>query len=102
MKPLMPAQIEAAIVTLLGRRNPQTSICPSEAARLMGGSEEAAWRALMPMVRDVAQALAERGVLQITRRGQPVHQAQLHHGAIRLRRGPAFDTWRADQNGNLA
>jgi hypothetical protein len=52
----------------------------------------------MPLVRHVAQAMAERGVLQITRGDQAVRKTELHQGAIRLRRGAGFDAWRADQN----
>jgi hypothetical protein len=54
----------------------------------------------MPLARHVAQAMAERGVLQITRGDQAVRKTELHQGAIRLRRGPGFDAWRADQNDN--
>jgi hypothetical protein len=87
----MPLQIEAAIIDLLARRGVDSTICPSEAARALTAPGSAdAWRALMPRVRDVAQAMADREWLQITQRGLPVARSGLHHGAIRLRRGPRF------------
>lgn len=85
-----PKQIEAAIVELLARRSAASTICPSEAARALAPGDEPAWRALMPHVRDVAQAMAGRDCLRITRRGQPVARGELHRGAIRLGRGPRF------------
>jgi hypothetical protein len=93
-----PSQVEAAIVGLLSRRAASSSICPSDAARSLSEPRSAAWRAWMPLVRHVAQAMAERGVLQITRGDQAVRKTELHQGAIRLRRGAGFDAWRADQN----
>jgi hypothetical protein len=86
-----PLQIEAAIIDLLARRSVDSTICPSEAARALTAPGSAgAWRAMMPRVRDVAQAMADRDWLQITQRGLPVARSELHRGAIRLRRGPRF------------
>ena len=96
--PPTTAQIEAIIIGLLSRRVASSSICPSDAARGLCKPGSAAWRAWMPLVRDVAQAMAERGVLQITRGDQAVPKAELQRGAIRLRRGLGFGAWRADRN----
>jgi diadenosine tetraphosphate (Ap4A) HIT family hydrolase len=85
------SRIRSVIVSLLAKRAPSSSICPSEVARAMHPGDEVAWRALMPEVREVAQAMAAQGVVRITRKGQPVPQADLHTGAIRLSRGPGFD-----------
>ena len=77
-------------VRQLSRRAVESSICPSEVARALQ-SDEAAWRNLMPQVREVAAALCQQGRLRITRRGIDVPLADLHHGAIRLARGPNFE-----------
>jgi hypothetical protein len=54
-------------------------------------SDEAAWRALMPRVREVAAAMRSEGRLRITRGGVDVPADALHRGAIRLARGTGFD-----------
>ena len=54
----MSAEREA-ILALLARRRPGTTICPSEAARALAGDDDAAWRPLMPAVREAAAALAD-------------------------------------------
>jgi hypothetical protein len=81
--------IAQEIVRQLSRRAADSSICPSEVARALQ-SDEAAWRALMPQVREVAAAMRESGRLRITRGGVDVPGSALHHGAIRLARGPDF------------
>ena len=79
--------IEDAIVSLLRARRPEASICPSDAARTIA-SGRGDWRALMPSVRDVAAALAQHGVLRITRGDDELAPNALEGGPIRLRRGP--------------
>jgi hypothetical protein len=81
--------IAREIVRQLSRRAVGSSICPSEVARALQ-SEAAAWRALMPQVREVAAAMRDAGRLRITRGGGDVPNAALHRGAIRLARGPDF------------
>jgi hypothetical protein len=81
--------IAQEIVRQLSRRSPDSSICPSEVARALQ-SEEAAWRALMRQVREVAAAMRGEGRLRITRGDVNVTRNELHRGAIRLKRGPDF------------
>jgi Protein of unknown function (DUF3253) len=81
--------IAQEIVRQLSRRAAASSICPSEVARALQ-SDEAAWRALMPQVREVAAAMREAGRLRITRGGVEVPGDALHRGAIRLARGLDF------------
>jgi hypothetical protein len=81
--------IAQEIVRQLSRRAAESSICPSEVARALQ-SDEAAWRALMPQVREVAAAMRDEGRLRITRGGVEVPSNALHRGAIRLKRGPDF------------
>lgn len=82
--------IAQEIVRQLRRRAADSSICPSEVARALQG-DEAAWRALMPRVREVAAAMRDKGRVRITRGGVTVQSGDLHRGAIRLARGADFD-----------
>jgi hypothetical protein len=80
-------QIEAALLSLIAQRGPQASACPSEVARALS---PAAWRTLMPRVRQVAGQLAQRGLLDISQGGQSVSATTLPNGPwkgpIRVRR----------------
>jgi hypothetical protein len=76
--------VAASIEALLGARRDGATICPSEAARALGG-DDGAWRELMPLVRDVAAELADAGVLDVTQGGERV-DARCARGPIRLRR----------------
>lgn len=74
--------VEAGIFGLLAQRAPGASICPSEVARALA-SAPSSWRALMPLVREVAQRLALCEQLVVTSKGIPV-DALRHRGPIRL------------------
>ncbi len=78
-------RIDAAIVTLAGHRSPDGSICPSDAARAIGGS---GWRSLVPQVRDAARALAREGAVQITQGGDRLDPDGDWKGPIRIRLAP--------------
>jgi hypothetical protein len=78
----MSAEAERAILDLLARRDPGKTICPSDAARALGGDE--GFRELMPVVRDAARALVAEGRIVVTQRGEPV-DLDSARGAIRLR-----------------
>ena len=73
---------ERAILDLLARRDPGKTICPSDAARAIGGDD--GFRALMPVVRDAARALVAEGRIEVTQKGEPV-DLDAARGAIRLR-----------------
>lgn len=75
------AELEAAIFDLLAQRREGKSICPSEAPRRVCPAD---WRPLMDATRRIAAELAERGRLEVTQKGQPVH-AGTARGPIRLR-----------------
>ena len=77
------ADAEAAIDALLDARGEGRTICPSEAARRLGGDD--GFRPLMPLVREAAAAMVARGAVQVTQRGAVVDPAAAR-GAIRLRR----------------
>lgn len=77
--------LEHAILDLLAQRAPTSTICPSDAARAVGGET---WRELMEPVRAAARRLEARGVVDITQRGEVVDPATAR-GAIRIRIRPA-------------
>ncbi len=74
-------RLEAAILDLLSRRQPSGTICPSEAARRVGGEH---WRPLMEPARMAARRLAARGAVEVTQGGRAVDPTAFR-GPIRLR-----------------
>jgi hypothetical protein len=72
-------QLESAIVELLGAR--RGTICPSEAARRVGGND---WRGLVERTRRAARRLAASGTIVVTQQGQVVGND--FKGPIRLGR----------------
>jgi hypothetical protein len=77
--------LESAIQSLLDQRARDATICPSEAARLVGGDE---WRELMEPARRAARRLVAQGVVDITQKGTVVDPSSAK-GPIRIRRaGP--------------
>ena len=72
----------AAIVDLLDRRRRGATICPSEAARLVGGDD--AWRERMEPARRAARRLVADGVVEITQKGRVVDPSTAR-GPIRIR-----------------
>jgi len=73
---------ERAILDLLARRDPGKTICPSDAARALGGDD--GFRPLMGLVRDAARALVAEQRIEVTQRGEVV-DLDSARGAIRLR-----------------
>ena len=74
--------LEGAIAELLEQRSEGKTICPSEAARAVGGRE---WRDLMPAAREAAARMAERGEVVVTQKGREV-SATSARGPIRIGR----------------
>lgn len=72
---------EDAIRAMLDRRRPGTSICPSEAARLITDN----WRAQMHEIRSAAAEMAASGEIMVTQRGRVV-DITLARGPVRLAR----------------
>lgn len=79
------ARLAAAITTLLGHRGPAKTICPSDAARAVGGDR---WRTLVPVAREVARAMARRGEVEITKKGVVQDVDAEWKGPIRIRTAP--------------
>ena len=68
-----PSPVEKAILSLVRERGPDKTICPSEAARVLGGSPHPdSWSGFMHPVRQAAIMLAEQGFVVIYRKGKPV------------------------------
>jgi hypothetical protein len=74
--------LEREILTLLGRRDQDATICPSEVARRVGGD---GWRELMEPVREAARRLAAAGQVVVTQGGAVVDPGTAR-GPIRIRR----------------
>lgn len=74
--------LEAAIRSLLDERARDATICPSEAARVVGGDK---WRTLMEPARRAARRLVADGSVEITQRGRVVDPSTAK-GPIRIRK----------------
>ncbi|MEJ7876317.1 MAG: DUF3253 domain-containing protein [Solirubrobacterales bacterium] len=70
-----------SILALLDARELGKTICPSEAARAIGGEE---FHDLMPTVRSAAAELVEEGMIDVTQGGHVVDPGSAR-GPIRLR-----------------
>ncbi len=80
-------RLAATMRTLLRHRDPDKTICPSDAARVVGGAD---WRATMDTARDVAKTLADAGTIEVRQHGERVSIDDAR-GPVRLARGPAWD-----------
>jgi len=76
-------RLAATMRALLRHRRPEATICPSDAARVVGGTS---WRDLMDMARDVAEDLAGEEVIEVRQHGTEVDLATAV-GPVRLARG---------------
>ena len=76
-------ELETAILDLLSQRAGGATICPSEAARLVGGDE---WRALMEPARAAARRLHAAGEVVVKQKGRVVSDPSTAKGPIRIRR----------------
>jgi uncharacterized protein DUF3253 len=74
--------LRATILDLARQRGASSSICPSDAARAIGGDD---WRDLMDQARDVARELAKAGDVEITQKGSVLDPGATWHGPIRIR-----------------
>ena len=77
------SRLAATMRVLLRHRNPDSTICPSDAARVVGGTS---WRELMDLSREVAQGLAGDEVIVVRQHGVDVDLATAV-GPVRLARG---------------
>lgn len=78
-------RLESAIDELLSSRKATATICPSEAARKVGGDDEDAWRPLMEPARRAARRMVARGEVEVLQKGRVVDPSTAA-GPIRIRR----------------
>ena len=79
------AALEAAILELLAERDSGMTICPSEAAKLVGGTETRRdWEGLMVSAQAAARRLVKAGRIVIVQNGRVV-DGDAARGALRLR-----------------
>ncbi|ERG63397.1 hypothetical protein L332_02895 [Agrococcus pavilionensis RW1] len=76
--------MESAILDLLAQRREGATICPSDAAKAVAGSDEADWRPQMDAARDAARRLVAAGAVEVTQRGSVV-DLDSARGPIRIR-----------------
>ena len=74
--------LEASLLALLDARARGATVCPSEAARAVGGED---WRPRMEPARQAARRLVARGQVEITQ-GSKVVDGSTAKGPIRVRR----------------
>ncbi len=80
------AALEATILLLLAERGAGKTICPSEAARKVAGSDQRdAWEPLMEPARAAARRLVAAGRIVMTQGGHTVDPSTAK-GPIRLKR----------------
>jgi hypothetical protein len=77
-------ELEAEILRLLRERGAGKTICPSEAARAVGGEDPMVWEGLMEPTRAAARRLVTTGEIVVTQGGRVV-DASSAKGPIRLR-----------------
>ncbi|MFY9634252.1 MAG: DUF3253 domain-containing protein [Cellulosimicrobium cellulans] len=75
-------QLETTILELLAARAATSTICPSDAARAVGGET---WRDLMEPARRAARRLVDAGEVQITQGGSVIDPSTAK-GPIRIRK----------------
>jgi Protein of unknown function (DUF3253) len=75
-------KLRAAILDLARERGPAKTICPSDAARAVGGD---GWRDLMDQARDIARDLARAGDVEIMQHGEVLDPDANWRGPIRIR-----------------
>ncbi|SEH48828.1 Protein of unknown function [Mycolicibacterium rutilum] len=75
-------RLREAILELSRERGPDKTICPSDAARAVGGAD---WRDLMDDARATARDLARRGDVEISQKGEVLDPDATWRGPIRIR-----------------
>ena len=81
-------RIAAAMRTMLRKRDPDATVCPSDIARIVGGDD---WREAMESVRSVAEVLRTSQQVEIRQQGETVPVGNLVTGPIRIGRGSHFE-----------
>lgn len=82
MVPAGEDELRTAILRMARERGPAKTLCPSDAARAVGGD---GWRELMDCARDAARELARAGEVEITQRGEVLDPDATWRGPVRIR-----------------
>jgi hypothetical protein len=80
-------RLAATMRALLRHRDASSTICPSDAARVVAGD---GFRSVMAAAREVAAGLARAGVVRTTQGGTDVDALEAR-GPMRIGRGPRWD-----------
>ena len=83
----LEVRLTATMLALLRHRDASSTICPSDAARVVAGDR---FRTVMDDARRVEAGLRDAGVVVTTQRGDDVDPLGAH-GPIRIGRGPHWD-----------
>lgn len=75
-------RLACAVRALTTKRGPGATICPSDAARAVGG---AGWCDDLDRARAVGRALAIAGEVEVVQGGEPIDPESQWHGPVRLR-----------------
>lgn len=75
-------RLRETILKLARERGPDKTICPSDAARAIGGDD---WRDLMDDARETARDLARDGDVEITQKGEVLDPNATWRGPMRIR-----------------
>lgn len=78
-------RIETELRARLGRLASGATLCPSEVARAVDGTDSEGWRELMEPTRQAGRRLVAAGLAEITQRGHVVDPSTAR-GPIRIRR----------------
>ncbi|KUI30544.1 S-adenosylmethionine tRNA ribosyltransferase [Mycobacterium sp. IS-1496] len=82
MAPAEGDELRTAILRMARERGPAKTICPSDAARAVGGD---GWRGLMDEARETARELARAGDVEITQKGEVLDPDATWRGPVRIR-----------------
>ena len=77
-------RVRECVMELLVERGPGRSICPTEAARLLGVRMDCYWQDLMRPVRTVAAGMADDGLIEAIQH-EFVVDIKVVRGPVRLR-----------------
>lgn len=76
--------IAETILRLVAARDVGKTVCPSEVARELGGSQPEAWSPLMQPIRRIAVRMTKAGQVAILRKGKAVEDPDDFRGVYRL------------------
>lgn len=60
----------AAVLTLVAERAPNTTICPSEVARKLACDDGADWRLAMPLFHEAVDQLFDQKIIRLSWKGK--------------------------------